>query len=150
MGNKWLNDRLLENQTLADEASFLPQIQWRQIIKFAPRCKFWITVIPPTTQERGKRMGEASISLFKCATITLKFIQFRKQLVSKCDGKKRKKNPVYCIYQGLLTHLQMVQLTSAQPVFPPYPLPPRHSRLWATPDSSFLSFYPLFSLLWVL
>lgn len=52
---------------------------------FALRCKFG------SAQKRGREWGKPQFSLLKCATITLKFIQFRKQLVSKCDEKKKKK-----------------------------------------------------------
>lgn len=41
-----------------------------------------------TTQEKGEEWEKPQCSIFICATITLKFIQFRKQLVSKCDEKK--------------------------------------------------------------
>lgn len=81
----------------------------------------WIT---PTTQERGKEWEKPQFSLFKCATITLKFIQFRKQLVSKCDGKKEKKKNSLLRLSGLLTHSQMVQLTSSSACVPTIPSSP--------------------------
>lgn len=114
---------------------FLPKYNEDKIIKFAPRCKFWIAVELPTTQERGSNRS-LNFHFFKCATITLKFIQFRKQLVSKCDGKKKKKNPSLLRLSASNTltdgaiNIQLSRCSHHTPS-------PRHSRLWATPDFIF-------------
>lgn len=57
------------------------------VSKVAPRCEFCLTM-NYTAQETGKGWEKPQCSLWKSASITLKSIQFRKELVSKCDGKK--------------------------------------------------------------
>lgn len=81
---------MLENQGpgLMSLISHLNAMETNQQAKLLQRYKFPVTM-SYTAQETGEEWEKPQCSLWKSASITLKSIQFRKQLVSKCDEKKK-------------------------------------------------------------